>query len=198
MTEIDFRKIATAAHQQLAFKVDSYGHFGESSAYAHGSTEPPTLQEGHTILMDGNCEVEGYWSDISRTIVFGKPSARQREVWNLTKEAQSAALSAAKPGVPCEAVDAAARKVITDGGFGPDYKHFEHRLGHGIGMDVHEWTYLVRDNKTPLQPGMCFSNEPAIYIQGEFGVRIEDCMYITEDGVELFSPQSPSIEEPFV
>ena len=171
--------------------------FGEATAYPHGVPYPQTLVKGDMVLIDIGATVEGYHSDITRSYVFGEPSARQREVWNLEKAAQAAAFDAAWPGVACEAVDAAARKVITDGGFGPDYKYFSHRVGHGIGMDGHEWTYLVRGNKTPLQPGMCFSNEPGIYILGEFGVRLEDCMYITEDGAKLFTPQSPSIEKPF-
>jgi Xaa-Pro dipeptidase len=106
-------------------------------------------------------------------------------------------LAAAKPGVPCEAVDAAARKVIVDAGFGPDYKFFSHRVGHGMGMDGHEWPYLVRGNTLPLRPGMVFSDEPGIYIPGEFGIRLEDDMVITENGAELFTPQSPSLEQPF-
>jgi Xaa-Pro dipeptidase len=113
------------------------------------------------------------------------------------KQAQAAALKAARPGEACEAVDAAARKVIVDAGYGPDYKYFTHRVGHGIGMDGHEWTYLVRGNKTKLEVGMTFSNEPGIYIPGEFGIRLEDIMVITENGAELLTGQSPSIEQPF-
>jgi Xaa-Pro dipeptidase len=150
--------------------------------------------------MDGGCEVEGYSSDISRTIVFGEPTKRQREVWDLEKKAQLAAFAAAKPGVPCEAVDMAARKVLTDAGLGPDYKvpGLPHRTGHGIGLDGHEGTYLVRGNKTLMRPGMCFTNEPMIVIPGEFGVRLEDDMHITDDGAEFFSQPSPSIEQPFI
>lgn len=196
MTQYDFRDIAAAAHRQLGVQGGIGANFGRSSAFPHGSSKPQKLKEGDVVLMDGGCSVEGYRSDISRTIVFGKPTERHREVWNLEKQAQTAALAAARPGVACEAVDAAARKVITEGGFGPDYEYFTHRVGHGIGMDGHEWTYLVRGNKTLLQRGMCFSNEPGIYIYGEFGVRLEDCMYITEDGAKLFTPQSPSIEQP--
>ena len=103
----------------------------------------------------------------------------------------------ARPGLPCEAVDAAARKVIVDAGFGPDYKYFTHRVGHGMGMDGHEWPYLVRGNKLPLAPGMVFSDEPGIYIPGEFGIRLEDDMVITESGAELLTPQSTSLEKPF-
>jgi Xaa-Pro dipeptidase len=143
--------------------------------------------------------VGGYQSDITRTTIFGKPTDRQQQIWNLERKAQGAAFAAAKPGASCESVDAAARKVITDFGFGPDYKvpGLPHRTGHGIGLDIHEWTYLVRGNKTILEPGMCFSDEPMIAIYEEFGVRLEDCMYITEDGARFFSKQSPAIDRPF-
>jgi Xaa-Pro dipeptidase len=120
-----------------------------------------------------------------------------KKVFDIEHQAQTAALKAAKPGVECQAVDAAARKIITDAGFGPNYKNFTHRVGHGIGMDGHEWPYLVRGNTLKLEPGMTFSDEPGIYIPGEFGVRLEDDMYITENGAELFTPQSPSLEDPF-
>src|SRR5262249_2780957 len=136
----------------------------------------------------------GYASDISRTFVLGKPTDKMKRVFEIEQRAQKAALAAAKPGVPCEAVDAAARKIIVDAGYGPDYKYFTHRVGHGMGMDVHEWPYLVRGNKLPLAPGMTFSDEPGIYIRGEFGVRLEDDMIITENGAELMTPQRPSRE----
>jgi Xaa-Pro dipeptidase len=159
--------------------------------------EPQTIREGSVILLDDGCVVEGYESDISRTFVLGTATERQKKVFEVVHRAQSAALAAAKPGVECGAVDAAARKVIDDAGFGPDYAHFTHRVGHGIGMDGHEWPYLVRGNRTLLEPGMTFSDEPGIYLRGEFGVRLEDDMYITEDGARLFTPQSLSIEQPF-
>ena len=138
-------------------------------------------------------------TDVTRTVVFGKPTARQIQVWNLEHQAQGAAFKAAKPGATCESVDAAARDLITAAGFGPGYKvpGLPHRTGHGIGLDIHEWTYLVKGNTTRLQPGMCFSDEPMIAIYGEFGMRLEDCMYITEDGPRMFSKPSPSIEQPF-
>jgi Xaa-Pro dipeptidase len=148
-------------------------------------------------MMDDGCTVEGYQSDITRTYVLGKATDKMKRVFDIVHAAQKAALDTAKPGVACEKVDAAARKVIEDGGYGPDYNYFSHRLGHGIGMDGHEWPYLVRGNKLPLAPGMCFSDEPGIYIRGEFGVRLEDDMHITENGAELFTPQSKSLEEPF-
>ena len=198
MPREEFSDNAAAAHEKLGASGRIGAQFGEASAYPHGSSKPQVLQEGDIVLMDGGCSVDGYRSDISRTIVFGEPTQRQRDVWDLERRAQDAALAAAGPGVPCEDVDAAARRVIVDGGFGPDYQYFTHRVGHGIGLDGHEWTNLVRGNKTPMQPGMCFSNEPGIYIYGEFGVRLEDDMYVTEDGARLFTQQSPSIEQPFV
>jgi Xaa-Pro dipeptidase len=173
--------------------------FGESSAFPHGTIRPQRLKRGDIVLLDAGCAVEGYQSDITRTTVFGRPTARQTEIWNLERKAQDAGFAAAKVGAPCEAVDAAARKVLTDAGFGPDYKlpGLPHRTGHGIGLDGHEWTYFVRGNKTPLAPGMCFSDEPMIAIYGEFGIRLEDCLYITEDGPRFFSQQSPAIDQPF-
>ena len=188
-----------AAYRALGAPGNAMVIFGKFTAFPHGSIQPQTLHAGDVVLVDDGCTVEGYQSDITRTTVFGKPTDRQRQVWNLERKAQDAALAAARPGATCESVDAAARKVITDAGFGPDYKvpGLPHRTGHGIGLDGHEWTNLVRGNKTLLQPGMCFSNEPTIAIYGEFGVRLEDCMYITEDGARMFTRQSPSIEQPF-
>jgi Xaa-Pro dipeptidase len=152
-------------------------------------------------MIDGGCSVEGYQSDITRTFVLGKSNDKtkdkMKQVFDIVHRAQSAALAAAKPGVDAGSVDAAARKVITDAGYGPDYKYFTHRLGHGMGMDGHEWPYLVRGNPTTLQPEMTFSDEPGIYIRGEFGIRLEDDMHIMEGGAELFTPQSPSLENPF-
>ena len=143
------------------------------------------------------CTVEGYNSDITRTFVLGRATDRMKRVFDIVHRAQNAALAAARPGVACENVDRAARQVISDAGFGPDYAHFTHRVGHGIGLDGHEWPYLVRGDTLPLAPGMTFSDEPGVYIRGEFGVRLEDDMHITENGAELFTPQSPSLEQPF-
>ncbi len=170
---------------------------GRNSAFPHGTRQRQPLREGMVILVDGGCSVRGYRSDMTRTVVFGRPSERQRRVWDVVKKAQSAALAAARPGVPCGDIDAAARKVIVEAGFGPGYRYFTHRLGHGIGLDGHEWPYLVKDNPLPLRPGMTFSDEPGIYIYGEFGIRLEDIMHITEDGAALFTPQCPSISWPF-
>jgi Xaa-Pro dipeptidase len=173
--------------------------FGTYTAFPHGSIEPQKLKEGDVIQVDGGCAIDGYQSDITRTTVFGKPTQRQIDVWNLEKKAQAAAFAVAKPGSACEVVDAAARKVITDAGFGPDYKvpGLPHRTGHGIGLDGHEWTNFVRGNKTLMAPGMCFSNEPMIAIYGEFGIRLEDCLFITETGAQYFTQPSPSIDKPF-
>ncbi|MFQ5743656.1 MAG: M24 family metallopeptidase [Acidobacteriota bacterium] len=199
MTKAEFSDLTSKAHAALGVSGGIGVNFGESSAFPHGSIQPRNLREGDIVLMDGGCGVEGYRSDISRTTVFGKPSQRQTDIWNLELEAQNAAYQAAQVGVPCEEVDAAARKVITDAGFGPDYKipGLPHRTGHGIGLDGHEWTNLVRGNKTPIAPGMCFSNEPMVAIYGEFGIRLEDDMHITEDGPRFFTQQSASIIQPF-
>ncbi len=198
MTQDEFRDIASQAHKALGVTGSIGANFGEWTAFPHGSSTVQTLKEGDVVLADGGCTVEGYRSDISRTIIFGEPTARHREVWDLAKEAQIAAFESAKDkGVKCEDLDKVARQIISDGGFGPEYKYFSHRLGHGIGMDGHEWTNLVRGNDTPLEKGMCFSNEPGIYIVGEFGVRVEDCMYIGDNGPVFFSEPSPSINQPF-
>jgi Xaa-Pro dipeptidase len=197
MTQRDFQALIQAAHRQLGFDGSASVQVDEFSALPHGSAKPQVIHEGSLILIDGGCKVEGYVSDISRTFVLGTPTAKMRDVFDLERRAQDAALAAAKPGVPCEAVDAAARQVITDGGYGPGYKFFTHRVGHGMGMDGHEWPYLVKGNTLPLEPGMTFSNEPGIYIRGEFGVRLEDDMVITETGAELFTPQSSSLVTPF-
>jgi Xaa-Pro dipeptidase len=197
MTQDDFEELVQLAHRRLGYTGNAGVQVGKYSALPHGSATPQTVQEGSILLIDGGCKVEGYSSDISRTFVLGKATQRMKDVFEIEFKAQSAALAAAKPGVPCEAVDAAARKVIVDAGFGPDYKFFSHRVGHGMGMDGHEWPYLVRGNTLPLAPGMVFSDEPGIYIPGEFGIRLEDDMVITENGAELFTPQSESLEKPF-
>lgn len=197
MTQNDFAGLVAAAHRQLGFEGGAGVQVGPYSALPHGSIQPQVVREGTILLIDGGCKVEGYSSDISRTFVLGAPTAKMKDVFAIERRAQDAALAAAKPGVECQAVDAAARKVIVDAGFGPDYAYFTHRVGHGMGMDGHEWPYLVRGNTLKLQPGMTFSDEPGIYIRGEFGVRLEDDMVITESGAELFTPQSASLEKPF-
>ena len=197
MTQPQVEELVRQAHQQLGFTGDADVQVGEFSAFPHGSVTPQVIHEGTIVLMDGGCMVEGYASDITRTFVLGKASDKMKNVFDIVHRAQSAALAAARPGVECGAIDAAARKVVTDGGYGPDYKYFTHRLGHGMGMDGHEWPYLVRGNKTKLQANMTTSDEPGIYIRGEFGIRLEDDMHVTENGAELFTPQSPSLEDPF-
>jgi Xaa-Pro dipeptidase len=197
MTQNDFQQLVQLAHRRLGYNGGAGVQVGEYSALPHGSITPQVVKEGTILLIDGGCGVEGYVSDISRTFVLGKPSDKMKRVFEIELRAQTAALKAARPGVACEAVDAAARKVIEDAGYGPGYKYFTHRVGHGMGMDGHEWPYLVKGNTLPLAPGMTFSDEPGIYIRGEFGVRLEDDMVITENGAELFTPQSPSLEDPF-
>ena len=199
MSQAEFWANSVAAHEALGVKGSIECQFGKNTAFPHGSREMTYLQEGDVVLMDGGCTLEGYHSDISRTLVFGNPTARHREIWNLEKKAQAAAYNAAQVGVPCEAVDTAARKVIVDAGFGPGYKvpGLPHRTGHGIGLDIHEWYHIVEGNTIPLEPGMCFSDEPMISIYGEFGVRLEDCIYMTEDGPKFFTQPSPDIEQPF-
>src|SRR6266853_1267319 len=197
MTQHDFGAMVQAAHSQQGFQGGASIQVGENSALPHGSAKPQVIREGTILLMDGGCVAEGYESDISRTVVLGKPTDKMKQVFEIVHKAQSAALAAAKPGAQCQAVDAAARKVISDAGYGPDYQHFTHRVGHGIGMDGHEWPYLVRGNTLPLAPNMTFSDEPGIYIRGEFGIRLEDDMHITENGAELFTGQSKSLDEPF-
>jgi Xaa-Pro dipeptidase len=172
---------------------------GKYTAYPHGSTQPQKLKEGELVLIDGGSSVEGYQSDVTRTVIFGKPAARQLEIWELERKTQDAVLAAARPGATCESLDAAARKVIAGAGLGPGYKlpGIPHRTGHGIGLDGHEAPYILRGNKTRLEPGMCFSDEPTIVIPEQFGIRLEDCIYMTEDGPRLFSAQSPAIDRPF-
>ena len=173
--------------------------FGEATAYPHGVPYPQTLKDGDMVLIDVGAPIDGYLSDITRSYVFGEPNARQRQIWNLEKEAQAAGFAAAKPGNRCEDVDTAARGVIVAAGFGPDYATpgLPHRTGHGIGLEVHEWPYLVRGNRTVLKPGMTFSNEPMICIYGEFGVRLEDHMLITETGARWFTEPAHSVDDPF-
>jgi len=197
MTQSEFGGLVSAAHAKLGFSGSAGVQTGIYSALPHGSVAPQVIREGTILLIDGGCSVEGYSSDISRTFVLGRPADKMKQVFDIVRRAQDAALKTARPGLPCEAVDAAARKVVEDAGYGPGYTYFSHRLGHGMGMDGHEWPYLVKGNTLPMAPGMTFSNEPGIYIRGEFGVRCEDDMLITPSGAELFTPQTPSLEDPF-
>jgi Xaa-Pro dipeptidase len=201
MTTRQFTQLIDAAYTRCGIVGEASCQVGEYSALPHGSLNPQSIREGEIILIDDGCLVEGYQSDISRTFVLGDATSpkldKQRKVFDIVHQAQAVALAAARPGVPCQAIDAAARNVISAAGYGPDYKYFTHRVGHGIGMDEHEWPYLVRGNATLLAAGMCFSDEPGIYIPGEFGVRLEDDWHVTEDGGKMFTQQSPSLEHPF-
>jgi len=187
------------AHRRLGVDGGALVLFGPDAAFPHGTTKPRDLVKGDVVLIDGGCHLHGYASDITRTGVFGAPPTdRQRKVWDLVRQAQDAAFRTVRPGVECQAVDAAARKVIVDAGFGPDYKFFTHRLGHGIGMDGHEHTYFVRGNATKLEPGMCFSDEPGIYVPGELGIRHEDIIFVTADGAENMTRWTGPPEDPAV
>ncbi len=198
MSTGDLSGAISAAHRQMGVSGSGGPQFGLNTAFPHGSRVVRTLKEGDAVMVDGGCSIEGFSSDVTRTIVFGKATDRQRKVWDIVKQAQTAALKAARPGVPCEQVDAAARKVIEDAGFGPEYKYFAHRVGHGIGMEGHEYPYLVKGNQLKLAPGMTFSDEPGIYIYGEFGIRTEDCFVVTENGARfLGGMEAISIDQPF-
>ena len=173
--------------------------FGVASAYPHGLPGEQKLADGDLVLIDTGCTVAGYNSDITRTYVFGEPSPEHRRVWEVEKRAQAAAFAAVKPGVPCEEIDAVARRVLAEAGFSGDYElpGLPHRTGHGIGLSIHEAPYLVKGDRTPLQPGMCFSDEPMIVIPDAFGVRLEDHFYVTAEGAAWFTEPQPSLDEPF-
>ena len=200
MTTTDVQGFLDAAHRRLGGQPASRAvQFGEATAYPHGVPYPQTLADGDMVLIDTGCFVHGYRSDITRTYVFGEPTTRQREIWELEQRAQQAGFDAAQLGAACEAVDAAARATIHEGGFGPDYATpgLPHRTGHCIGLDVHEATWIVRGNRTPLAAGMCFSIEPTICIYGEFGVRLEDIVAMTEVGPRWLTPPARSVDDPF-
>jgi Xaa-Pro dipeptidase len=188
------------AHRRLGVRGGALVLFGPDAAYPHGTAKPKALEKGDVVLIDGGSRVHGYQSDVTRTAVFGAPpTERQRRLWDLVRRAQVAAFEAARPGVECQAVDAAARKAIEDAGFGPGYRYFTHRLGHGIGLDGHEWPYMVRGNATRLAAGVTFTDEPGIYVPGEMGIRHEDTVVVTENGCENLAPKwSGTPEEPAV
>lgn len=202
ITTTEVQAFIAAAHRKLGSEGDVAFNivlFGEATAYPHGVPYPQSLKQGDMVLIDTGAPVDGYLSDITRSYIFGEPSKRQRDVWNLEKAAQAAGFAAARPGNRCEDIDIAARGVITAAGLGPGYATpgLPHRTGHGIGLDVHEWPYLVKGDRTVLQPGMTFSNEPMICIYGEFGVRLEDHMLITGTGARWFTEPAHSVDDPF-
>ncbi|HSP14748.1 MAG TPA: Xaa-Pro peptidase family protein [Thermoanaerobaculia bacterium] len=203
MTQAQASDLIDLAYRRVGFRGGASVQTGEFTALPHGSTAPQIIGEGTIVMVDDGCTVDGYQSDITRTFVLGKASDKAKGVFDIVKKAQTAALKAARPGVPLESIDAAARGVITEAGYGPGFKSFTHRVGHGIGMDGHEWPYLVKNDmfgwkkSLPGRAGMTFSDEPGIYIRGEFGVRLEDDMVITDDGARLLTPQSESLEKPF-
>jgi Xaa-Pro dipeptidase len=203
MTTADVHGLVAAAYARVGFEGEASLNIDEFTALPHGSRKPQTLREGSILMLDDGCMVEGYTSDITRTFVLGKATEKMKTVFDLVKRAQTAAVQAARPGVLTGDVDAAARKVIVDGGYGPGFTYFTHRVGHGLGMDMHEWPYLVKNNmfgwdlQPRLQAGNVTSDEPGIYIRGEFGVRLEDDLLVTESGAELLTPQSPSLEDAF-
>ncbi len=198
MTRSDIAGLIRSAHSDMGVSGSGGPQIGFTSAYPHGTKQVRNLHDGDIVLVDGGCSVEGFRSDVSRTIVFGTPTDKQKRVFDIALKAQQEAHKAVHPGLSCGEIDRVARKVVEDAGFGPGYKYFAHRLGHGIGMDGHEFPYLVKDNPLILEPGMTFSNEPGIYIYGEFGVRIEDCFVVTEDGGRMLGGMlTTGIDKPF-
>ncbi|WP_108662896.1 M24 family metallopeptidase [Acuticoccus kandeliae] len=201
ITTTEVQAFVIAAHRKLGGNPPGGGLvlFGEASAYPHGVDYPQTLEEGDMVLLDLGCFVADYRSDITRSYVFGEPNKRQREIWGLEKEAQAAGFAAAVLGEPCENVDKASRGTIESAGFAKEYglPGLPHRTGHGIGVEVHEETYMVRGNRQPMVPGLCFSVEPTICIYGEFGIRLEDCAYMTADGPRWFTEPCHSVDDPF-
>jgi Xaa-Pro dipeptidase len=198
MSQNDVSNLVEAGYAKMGLRGDALVLFGTAAARPHGTLKPQTLREGDVVLIDDGCKVEGYSSDVTRTGVFGKPTEKMQRTFEIVRKAQDAALDAARKGRLSGTVDGAARGVITSAGYGPGYKFFTHRLGHGIGLDGHEHPYLVRDSKTTLMPGMTFSNEPGVYIPGEFGIRCEDLMVIAENGpAQLLTPSfQVSMEKP--
>ncbi len=198
MTQREVSDLVVRGYARMGLSGEASVFFGASSALPHGSREEQVLREGMGVMIDDGTSVEGYQSDVTRMGVLGKPPEKLQHAFEIVRRAQDAALTAASAGRECGSVDNAARKVVTDAGFGPDYKYFSHRLGHGIGMDGHEAPYLVRDNRTILKPGMTFSNEPGIYVPGEYGMRCEDDMVIAESGAAQLLTRGfqPSLEIP--
>jgi len=200
MSPQDIGALMSAATRKLGGAVEfNLILLGEAAAYPHGTRKPQKVAPGEVVLMDCGCTVHGYQSDVSRSFVFGTPSAEQRRVWDQVRRGQQVAFETARIGTPAGQVDDAVRNYYAGLGYGPDYRlpGLSHRTGHGIGMDGHEPVNLVRGEQTRLAPGMCFSNEPGIYIPGSFGIRIEDCFHMTEAGPKWFSVPPESIDRPF-
>ena len=193
MTQAELTKNFGDEMTKLGYQGGVFALFGESSAYPHGLPKPRTLQENQVVLVDGGLSVHGYQSDMTRTVVFGSVSPEVQRVFDIVHEAQARALAFAAPGKQAGEVDAVARKVVTDAGYGPDYRTFTHRLGHGIGLEGHEWPYFVRGSQVTLEAGMTFSDEPGIYQYGKFGIRLEDILAITENGAEMMTPTQTSL-----
>jgi len=202
ITTGEVRRFIDAAHRALGADGGSTFcavQFGEATCYPHGVPGEQQLQRGDIVLIDTGCQVDGYNSDLTRTYVFGQPSAAQAAVWQLERDAQQAAFEAVRPGVPCEAIDATARGLLERAGYGPDYRlpGLPHRTGHGLGLSIHEPAYLVRGDTTPLAPGMCFSNEPMLVVPGQFGIRLEDHFHVTDRGAQWFTQPAHSLAAPF-
>jgi len=193
MTQAELTKNFGDEMTKLGYQGGVFALFGESSAYPHGLPKPRTLQENQVVLVDGGLSVHGYQSDMTRTVVFGTPAPEAQKVFDIVHEAQARALAFAAPGKLAGEVDAVARKVVTDAGYGPDYRTFTHRLGHGIGLEGHEWPYFVRGSQVALEAGMTFSDEPGIYQYGKFGIRLEDILAITENAAEMMTPRQASL-----
>lgn len=199
ISEEDVSGMVVAGYTKMGLRGDALVLIGTAAALPHGTREPQRLKEGDVVLIDDGCQVEGYWSDVTRTGILGKPTEKIQRAYDAVRKAQDAALGAARSSKLSGSVDDAARGVVASAGFGPGYKYFTHRLGHGIGLDGHEHPYLVGNSDTVLEPGMTFSNEPGIYFVGEFGIRCEDLMVITSDGpAQLLTPGfQVSLEKPF-
>jgi Xaa-Pro dipeptidase len=203
MTSRDVESLVGQAYKQVGFEGDASLNIDEFTAQPHGSEAMQTLREGSILMLDDGCEVEGYTSDLTRTFVLGKPTDKMRRVFDTVRRMQSAAVSAARPGAMAASVDRAARRVAEEAGYGAGFERFTHRLGHGIGLEMHEWPYFVDHNmfgwetEHRLEAGNVLSDEPGIYLPGEFGIRLEDELHVTADGAELLTPQSPSLDDPF-
>lgn len=197
LTRDDVQRLLALAYGRLGVRGSASVNVGPYSALPHGSREPQRIDEGTVVMIDGGCRVHGYTSDITRSFVLGRASDEMKRVFAIVQEAQVAAREAARTGGKMGDIDAAARRVIVDAGYGPGYTYFTHRLGHGIGLDMHEWYYAVGGSEQPILDRMTLSDEPGIYLPGKFGVRLEECMVTGPEGGRWFTPQSPSIEQPF-